>query len=222
MSKNILLRVSGGALFVVFAGLVLALVLGAFGRTDETAVVGAPDPNDAAIEGIQVHGRWTIEIREPDGALVSRNLFENALTTIGARTLTRILARQRSVGMWRLVIEDGSGSNHPCLINTIPAACILLEPPGVDVSNASFNLAVQVPSSGTNQHKLVLSGNATAWRDGIISKVSTEQRTCSPSVAPSNCPTSSGVIATITSTNITAVTVQNGQQILVTVVISFS
>ena len=162
MNKNILLRVTGGGLFVVFAGLALDLVLGVFGRTDETAVVDTPDPHDAAIEGIQVHGRWTIEIREPDSALVSRNLFENALTTIGARTLTRILGRQRSVGGWRLVIEDGSGSNHPCLIGSSPAACLLLEPPDVDVTNIAFNLTVQVQSSGTNQHKLVLSGHATA------------------------------------------------------------
>ena len=222
MNKNILLRVTGGGLFVVFAGLVLALVLGAFGRSAETAVVGALAPNDAAIEGIQVHGSWTIEIREPDGALVSRNSFENALTPIGATALARILGRERSVGAWLFTVEGGSGNNHPCFVNTGPAVCFLFEPPGVDMQHSFYNLTVEVPSSGTNLNKLVLSGHVTAGRDGIIGRVSTGVTTCSPTVAPSDCPTSVGTGSTITGTVITPVPVQNGQQILVTVVISFS
>ena len=237
MRNRISLALIASGLSVVIVSLMFALVLGVIGPgTDsptgmETAVLAvagtdsngvvAPAPGD----GIKVHGLWTIEVLESDGTFVSRQVFETSLTNDGAVTLARILARTRSVGLWRLEIKDGSGSNHPCLINTSPAACLLLEPPGVDVPNASFNLTKGVTISGTNQNKLVLSGHATAWRNGIVSNVIAVQRLCFATVAPSGCPTSTTNIAglvTITGTNITAIPVQNGQQILVTVVISFS
>src|SRR5438034_4820551 len=38
-------------------------------------------PSDARHEGIQVHGHWTIEVREPDGTRVSYDEFDNALAS---------------------------------------------------------------------------------------------------------------------------------------------
>ena len=50
--------------------------------------------------GIQIHGHWTIEVREPDGTLVTHREFDNALVATGPETLASILSRQRSPGLW--------------------------------------------------------------------------------------------------------------------------
>jgi len=45
-----------------------------------SSTASAQDTGDGATtEGIKVHGRWTIEVREPDGTVVERREFENAL-----------------------------------------------------------------------------------------------------------------------------------------------
>jgi len=99
------------------------------------------------------------------------------------------------------------------------------EPPGTDTTFQFFNLTVQVPTSGANQDKLVLSGTATAQRNNAtINRVQAGQTTCLGSVAPADCPatTLNKSFSPFTITTITAVTVQSGQQILATVVFSFS
>lgn len=45
-------------------------------------------------EGIQVHGHWTIDVRNPDGKLASHTEFENSLQASGANTLTGLLSGQ--------------------------------------------------------------------------------------------------------------------------------
>src|SRR2546423_15522419 len=44
-------------------------------------------PGRGQQEGIKVHGHWTIEVRNPDGTLVTHREFENALTSLGAYSL---------------------------------------------------------------------------------------------------------------------------------------
>ena len=39
----------------------------------------AAKPAGGMGEGIKVHGRWTIEVRNPDGSLASRHEFQNDL-----------------------------------------------------------------------------------------------------------------------------------------------
>src|SRR5439155_9641455 len=54
---------------------------------------GAQKPGD----GIKVHGHWTIDVRNPDGALASHNEFENALEPGGASALSGLLGRSSTV-----------------------------------------------------------------------------------------------------------------------------
>jgi hypothetical protein len=42
-------------------------------------------------EGIQVHGRWVVEVHDPDGTLVKRLEFDNALAPGGAQLLAQYL-----------------------------------------------------------------------------------------------------------------------------------
>jgi hypothetical protein len=54
--------------------------------TKPAAELAAPQRESAPkgqSEGIKVHGHWTIEVRNPDGKLVTRREFENAVQTNG-------------------------------------------------------------------------------------------------------------------------------------------
>jgi hypothetical protein len=53
-------------------------------------------------EGIKVHGHWTIEVRNPNGTLVTHREFENALTPSGGLCLSFILTRNGTPGLWRI------------------------------------------------------------------------------------------------------------------------
>ena len=54
-------------------------------------------------EGIQVHGHWTIEVRNPDGKLVSHTEFENSLVQPnGPESLTALLAGFAVPGGYRV------------------------------------------------------------------------------------------------------------------------
>ena len=174
-------------------------------------------------KAIKVHGHWTIEVRDPDGGLVERREFENALNPgSGEIVLARILSGISTVGYWQLVIDSTVGGNGPC-----GQACLILESsaPGAG-GNLFKTLTVSAPFTGANVGKLVLSGNATATNNGEVNVVRAVNEYCEPTLAPStNCVgAASGVFGnTITIASISpAVSVSPGQQILVTVIIGFS
>lgn len=95
---------------------VLALVTSACGTSQELAEVEtlavaapvtagtapAPGGND---EGIEVHGHWTIEVRNPDGSLDERYEFENALVDYGKQALGELLdtSFQATLDRWEIL-----------------------------------------------------------------------------------------------------------------------
>ena len=192
----------------------------------------SPASNNSAghSEGIQVHGHWTIEVREPDGALVSRQEIDNDLQAGGAKRLSMVLGRRSSVGKWWITMSDiGVTARGACLLpDGSPVSCTIIEGPDLGVAPSAFfpNLTVQVPESGPNQDKLVLSGTVTAARDGYITRVQSNFRTCPASVAPADCPASLEVDveegSVFSTTDFNDVRVRTGQQILTTGVFSFS
>lgn len=108
------------------AAVVLTLVLGVFSTGAEDVVdpesvaivsnaaveVGAAavaSPADGTAEGIKLHGHWIIEVRDPDGTVVNRREFDNALTECGAAALRGLTARTMilDVNPWSIVLIDG-------------------------------------------------------------------------------------------------------------------
>lgn len=85
-------------------------------------------------ESIQVHGHWTIDVRNPDGALASHNEFENALEPTGAAALAALLLRAGSLPTWQVELIGASGG--PCV-----------QTPSVPSGNAS--LVMGLVSGGT-------------------------------------------------------------------------
>jgi hypothetical protein len=179
----------------------------------------ASSPAGGPNEGIKVHGRWTIEIRNPDGKLVTHREFENALRTDGVQSLGHFLRRTAKPGEWAIHVY---GTPNPCF--SISAGwvspCSIYEPstqvPDLEPSNAFKTLAVSSQSQPPNN--TVLTGTATATRDGIIQSVRTDLSRC-PVDTPGVCAN----LMEFTSTNLaTPINVVTGQIIQVTVVISFS
>jgi hypothetical protein len=221
--------------------LLLALALSTFPAAFNRAVsaqtpakagtTSAGEPKGGPKEGIKVHGHWIIDVRNPDGTVVAHREFENALTSIGAITLAKILGRQRTPNLWVIFLRSGPNGVTPWLLNGVQPGFIL-EPN--DFSPADFHtfktLTVTVPT-GTdangnpvpNANKLVLSGNATALNAGQIGEVGTSLISCPANVLPGNpCVGFSDLQSATFATLNTPQSVSAGQIIQVTVVISFS
>lgn len=170
-------------------------------------------------EGIAVHGHWTIEVRNPDGTLTERREFENALNPdMGAQTLAKLLARQVTPGGWTITLAatptsgtlpwDGGGF---IVEGTYPRT----------ESNRFKTLTISVPTSGDNRNKLVLSGSATAQREGNIGFVGTLIDALSATEVRSSLYTmwDTGFTSAFLSS---PVALTAGQTVTVTVVIGFS
>lgn len=182
----------------------------------------AESASGAPPESIKVHGRWTIEVRNPDGTLAERREFDNALTTEAALALAEILqaTTYRHTG-WEINAWSGAASSPFLDDSGNPARSRIVSATfPASGRNIFKNLTVNIPSTGDNRNKLVLSGTATAHRDGAINVVSTIIFKAPRS--GTEIPYTGLQVDFTISSLASAVTLAEGQQVVVTVVISFS
>lgn len=183
-------------------------------------------PRGTPQEGIQVHGHWTIEVRNPDGTLAERREFENALLSTGAGALTKLMARQNSLGGWIIRLSAVSDSSSPFTRMGTPIMDgWLIESSFSTQTNEEYykNLTVTRPDTGPDANKLVLNGTATAQRDGAVHTIGTSFSLLSATIPPRSDYDIMNPFTQFTSTTlVTDVNVTTGQQISVTVAISFS
>jgi hypothetical protein len=186
----------------------------------------ADEYRGAQKEGIKVHGHWTIDVRNPDGTLVTHSEFENALTAGGAATLSAILTRSVEPGFWRVILESGGTSPW----NTQSGVITEQHDPFPLAPHVSKNLSIclgaggpctiaSVPQrSGPPAGTFLLGGNIPAQQNGTIDAVATWQNNnffTEHALAPlvnGSCPPNTQC----------SVHVVAGQIVQVTVVISFS
>jgi len=206
--------------------IVLMLLVGVFSsgvaRTDASSSAATTDGSDSGFgEGIKVHGDWVIEVRNPDGSVAERREFENALTGNGQDFLAGALGRANSPGVWGVGVRSNVASESPCMTPDPVSLCLIREPisSGLDGYPATHFPTLTV-SGKTGELRLTLQGNFDAPNDGIIRRVQTFNCFSSPvNVDPAACNN----IQLITETTLaTPVNVIAGQQVLVTVRISFS
>jgi len=135
-------------------------------------------------DGIEVHGRWTIEVRSAEGALVSRSTFENELTASGRRQLAFILGG-RAVGQWAIRLF-GRGI-QPCARDTgRDTACVVTEADTAvrrDRASTFPTLRVTNPEPDV----LMLEGTATAENSTVVERVRTSLGACSGDTRPADC-----------------------------------
>ena len=191
-------------------------------------------------EGIKVHGHWTIDVRNPDGTLVTHREFENDLDLTGRGTLVSLLGRQKTNGGWLVELAGFSGTS-PCEdSNSAIVACEIYESTAPWISPNYFKtLTLSLLSLNTGNDRLMLSGSATAARVGTIDLVNTAIYTCPWGVTTQVCTYPGGTSPYTNESSLTskrlaqpvngvcpdpacAVNVVAGQIIQVTVVISFS
>lgn len=167
-------------------------------------------------EGIKVHGHWVIDVRQPDGTLVSHTEFENALTQPGADFLRDLLMGHVTMGKWAVVLPTG-----PCHSSTSNAApCNLVMPPLNVTGPEYFDTLVK---SAVPPGRLVLRGSFTATRTNPITRVETRPYRCGAFIAPSDCTTQATANATFSGTDLESpVQVNAGQIVQITVTLSFS
>jgi hypothetical protein len=68
-------------------------------------------------EGIKVHGHWMIEVRNPDGEVVTRREFENAITQSGINSILLSLGGGTTTGGIAIGLNLRNPYAYPVLIN---------------------------------------------------------------------------------------------------------
>jgi len=161
-----------------------------------------------------VHGHWTIEVREPDGALVRRVEFDNAF--VGPATLAKFLGRSHSVGLWRVqfIVAVPNGSNS-----------FYLQEASWTGKCASVSCSKTLTKSVTGS-QLVLSGLMPTSVTGNVQAVHTHVLVCPASKsAASPCTDSlepNADLAAFTQASGLNVAVSAGQSVQVTVALTVS
>jgi len=167
---------------------------------------------ESRVEGIKVHGRWVIEIRDPDGTLVTHREFDNGLTGIGKEHLRSLLGERGVARYW--AIELGSSGAGLCFNESgSNVHCLILEdddPKWTQLPNVSRGLSREVTGDG----EVILRGAATAMTGGQLDYVMTNLETYVGA---------SGAYGSFTNSYLPQpIAVQQGQSIAVTVTFSFS
>jgi len=178
-------------------------------------------------EGIKVHGSWTIEIRNPDGTLVSRRDFKNALTTNGGALLGRFLQRTHKAGEWTIQLGSETNHLHPCEANIAgPVPCVIYEATNAlatAASSGTFTALTIASEGGPDTNRTVLAGSAKARKNGLLDYVATLLVNSCPVDSQGACNGPGGGNEVFTRTTLaTPISVVAGQIIQVKVVISFS
>lgn len=190
-------------------------------------------------EGIKVHGHWTVEVRNPDGTLVTHREFENSLQPSGVTLLADVLNGAGAPGAWAIVLDgiptspwlpvNVSGTNTNILLAPVSDTSALILPSNAFLAVPDSNAFLNLISNRTGNGQLVLSGSALATQSGSVSIVSTYLETCGNVFSPTNCVNHTGGAAggfpfkQFTAAMLSSpVQVSAGQTVAATVTISFS
>jgi hypothetical protein len=182
-------------------------------------------------EGITVHGHWSIEVRDPKGAIVRHVEFENSLdpgftdthstppliAPGGASYLSALLTGQWTAPVaptgWAILLVGPSGltniqnlasTNPPCLSNF--AVCIIEPAGGPDCASQAapgFSCNLSATALGTFPFftGIQLSGSVAATQNGQITTVASVVDTIGCPSSVSNCQISHVLASFTSSTN---------------------
>lgn len=180
-------------------------------------------------EGITVHGHWIIDVRNPDGSLVTHREFENSLVTTsgtanGSMFLTGVLGRTITTGSWEINLITSNNSIHIMEPNSTQSATC-----PSDIVTCSPTLTL-VAGNPVNPGVLTFAGSAIVptGQSSIVS-VETDTIACPSTFLASACFNLNYLVASngmvdypFTSTTLTpAITITPGQVVQAQVNISF-
>jgi len=161
-------------------------------------------------EGIKVHGYWTIEVRNPDGSVVSHTEFENSYLG-GSGVLPCMLSRCGTFGEWGIVLGNSVASQSPCVAqitapfslegvtnNQIATPLCVISESGPSIGAQNVGGTSCTPTAGSCSQNLqvgnaglaaTLSGSVLATNSGTINQVETLISECLPSLSSTACAT---------------------------------
>ena len=194
--------------------------------------------------GVEMHGHWVIDVKNPDGTIAEHRDFENTITGYGQELLVGLMSGYVVPSDYGIFLQAASNSSPtPCApvtsgftgcgivrsLTTLPASALC---PNFTCFT-SLTYAANLVDNTTSGSTFTLAGNFTASQAGTISSVTTMYGTCTPNigtatalstVSPSTCSTTagSGGYRTVSQATITTVNVVASQIVQVTVTISFS
>jgi hypothetical protein len=206
---------------VAFVALLAAFSVALTLTTAHGPVAANQPGKPGSTETIKVEGNWTLEVRNRDGSVASVQHFQNDPTQ-AAQAISTILTRSYSPGYFWMSLGSNS-ANGPCISAGNPTSCILTDPNdgGSFTANSSTFKTLTTSQSGF-QATITLKGSITAQRNGVVDQVDTSIWVC-PSSTPPNTPCNSGAFWPFTARTLAAaIPLVTGQQLLVTVVLSFS
>ena len=212
------------AVVVVVAAVTLGLVFGLTGSQPQStqSIQASLAPAGAPSEGVQVHGHWTIDVRNPDGSLVNHQEFENSLDETGGNiTLARVLSGNMTAGQWRIWLQGSPSAfrnenGQPAQYGSIEAPC-----PGSP--STWYNHFLNLTKQGWADGSITLNGSAIAQADGLIAVVGTRLDLCPNSVPPSLCNCIQATeYGAFTLASVVPTSLLEGQQVSVEVTLSFN
>ena len=146
-------------------------------------------------EGINVHGYWTIEVRNPDGKVAKHMEFENQLCTSfgdgnganpvgGDSILSSLLAGTASAGQWSIVVGAPGPIANPPNCDILPYVYLSQGHPGPG--------AIGLPSSGAPSTSVVSPYGIPASLSCSLQTDATagsyEATSCVPALVESSAP----------------------------------
>ena len=153
----------------------------------KTTTSPATESKGGPNEGIKVHGYWMIDVRNPDGKLVTHREFENALLGAGATTMQEFLGRAAKPGLWQIglarlgnpwVIGEPSDTQPFWVLSKNLSLCL-----PTDASCIIAGVQHPVPLNG----HLLIGGSVVAPQDDTIFDVTTYLYSCPLNSAGGAC-----------------------------------
>jgi hypothetical protein len=157
-----------------------------------TEVSDSATKSDGLSEGIQVHGDWVIEVHDPDGTLVEKREFENALQP--STGITGLLTGENKVDGWiikLLITGPYTTNNFACKEAIGSGAGLSILEATVTVTNKpylpfSLNTACTVTETGDDQMGQIASVQTNFYDyDGCTQRYDSDQ----PESGPVECVT---------------------------------
>lgn len=179
----------------------------------DTAADAGDEGGGGGDETVAVHGDWEISVYDADGTLDEHVEFSNALEASGEVTLASLLARQKTIGAWFVVLLDDPGANDICT-----NGCIVAESTyGGSATSSDLELSQPTPDT------VLLAGTVEATAAGEIVGVASGHSQCDAATSAADCGTSGGAGGLgFTQTAIAPIPVEAGQLVQVDVTLSFT
>ena len=124
----------------------------------------APDAEAPPSEGIQVHGHWTITVRNADGSVAERREFENALEAFGSYLLVYLLdgrATRLDDSTWNVLINNFDVFEASTSIDTPDDNPFSNFSNFMLVSSIKRNGSLTINRVGTQLNNIVINGGIT-------------------------------------------------------------